>query len=150
MANLVLAFADQAFNRVMDSRLITGDFDVGDSGNIQWDPSFGVGVFHSQLDDHVAEVEAHHFLQNGNAQSAAAPHRAIANLAPIACCSAQTSEDQNFAGLTDVIELTQKHDKGPEACCSSETNGKKHHCAPVDDKVPIRSTPRMSLTCSKN
>ena len=146
MANIVLAFADQAFNCIVNSGLITGDLDVGNPCHIQGNPPLGVGVFHPQFDDHVAEVEAHHVLQNGDAQGTATANGAIPHLAAIARGAAEPREDQHFTGLADEVKLPEHHNKRPEPGSAGDSNGKKHQFTPVEDRVPIKSMPRMSLT----
>ena len=150
MTNVVLAFANQAFDRVVDPGLIAGDLDIGHTRHIERDTTFGVGVLDPQLNDHVAEVEAHHLFKNGDAQSTPSPYRAIPHLAPITSGAAKAGKDQHFTGLTDEIELTQQHYESPKPRSAGQSKGDKHQLTPVEDRVPSRSTPRMSLTCSKN
>ena len=150
MADFGLLLADQPFDGVVDAGFIAGDLDVGDSGDVERNPPFRVGVLNPQVDGHVAEIKPHHFLEHRDAQGAAASHGAVAHLLAGSDPSPQPGEDQHLTGLADVIQLPQKSHEGPGSGGTRQTDCNEHQRSPVEDRVASRSIPRISFTCWKN
>jgi hypothetical protein len=56
--DLLLRVAEEPFDGVVEERLLTGDLDVRDRGDVERHPTLGVGALDRQLDGHVRELHA--------------------------------------------------------------------------------------------